>query len=74
MRFGEKGMSAQSGENQLFGVDFHDFIQKEQNSNMIELASEFGLSLRDVRKLKKGWNDHSMFLVLTLKEMLRIII
>ncbi|MBY0154377.1 hypothetical protein [Cytobacillus oceanisediminis] len=53
MRFGEKGMSAQSGENQLFGVDFHDFIQREQNSNMIELASEFGLSLKDVRKLKK---------------------
>ncbi|GLB58326.1 hypothetical protein NCCP133_04590 [Cytobacillus sp. NCCP-133] len=46
-------MSAHSGENQLFGVDFHDFIQKEQNSNMIELASEFGLTLRDVRKLKK---------------------
>ena len=53
MRLGEKGMSEQSGENQLFGVDFHDFIQKEKNSNMIELASEFGLSLRDVRKLKK---------------------
>ncbi|UQX56874.1 hypothetical protein M5V91_27880 [Cytobacillus pseudoceanisediminis] len=74
MRFGEKGMSAQSGENQLFGVDFHDFIQREQNSNMIELASEFGLSLKDVRKLKKSWNDHNMFLVLTLMKMLRIII
>ncbi|GAA2716104.1 hypothetical protein GCM10009865_48000 [Aeromicrobium ponti] len=46
-------MSAQSGENQLFGLDFHDFIQKEQSSNMIELASEFGLTLKDVRKLKK---------------------
>lgn len=53
MRFGEKGMSAQLGENQLFGVDFHDFIQKEQSSNMVELASEFGLSVKDVRKLKK---------------------
>jgi hypothetical protein len=53
MRFGEKGMSAQSGENQLFGVDFHDFIQKEQSSNMVELASEFGLTVKDVRRLKK---------------------
>lgn len=53
MRFGDKSMSVQTGENQLFGVDFHDFIQKEQSSNMIELASEFGLTIRDVRKLKK---------------------
>ncbi|WP_170289633.1 hypothetical protein [Cytobacillus depressus] len=53
MRFGDKGMSVQLGENKLFGVDFHDFIQKEQGSNMVELASEFGLSVRDVRKLKK---------------------
>lgn len=53
MRFGDKGLSVQSGENQLFGVDFHDFIQKEQSSNMVELASEFGLSVKDVRKLKK---------------------
>ncbi|UII54998.1 hypothetical protein LS684_15215 [Cytobacillus spongiae] len=53
MRFSEKGMSIQAGENKLFGVDFHDFIQKEQSSNMVELASEFGLTMRDVRKLKK---------------------
>ena len=53
MRFSDKGRSASFGENQLFGVDFHDFIQKEQSSNTVELASEFGLSLRDVRKLKK---------------------
>lgn len=53
MRFSDKGMAVQQGENQLFGVDFHDFLQKEQSSNMVELASEFGLSMRDVRKLKK---------------------
>ncbi|MDQ0156079.1 hypothetical protein [Robertmurraya andreesenii] len=53
MRYSDKGMSIQQGENQLFGVDFHDFFQKEQSSNMVELASEFGLSVRDVRKLKK---------------------
>ncbi|EIJ78994.1 hypothetical protein PB1_15589 [Bacillus methanolicus PB1] len=53
MKFSEKAMSASSGENQIFGVDFHDFIQKEQNENMFEFATEFGLSIRDVRKLKK---------------------
>ena len=30
MRHGDKGMSALSGENQLYGVDFHSIIQKEQ--------------------------------------------
>lgn len=53
MRFSEKGMSVTNGENQLFGVDFHDFIQREQNSNAYELASEFGLSFGEVKKLKK---------------------
>ncbi|MGG0716360.1 hypothetical protein ABE096_02000 [Robertmurraya massiliosenegalensis] len=53
MRFSDKGMAIQQGENQLFGIDFHDFLQKEQNSSMVELASEFGLTMRDVRKLKK---------------------
>lgn len=53
MRFSEKGMNAHAGASELFGVDFHDFIQKEQNSNMYELASEFGIQLRDVKKLKK---------------------
>ncbi|WP_180954268.1 hypothetical protein [Bacillus sp. M6-12] len=53
MRFSEKGNTSHSGRHDLFGVDFHDFIQKEQSSNMVELASEFGLNLRDVRKLKQ---------------------
>ncbi|MFD2446178.1 hypothetical protein ACFSO7_19650 [Bacillus sp. CGMCC 1.16607] len=48
-----KGLHISSGENQLYGVDFHDFIQKEANANTFELASEFGLTLGDVKKLKK---------------------
>jgi hypothetical protein len=48
-----KGQSAAEGENQLFGVDFHDFIQKQQQTTTFELACEFGLSLGDVQKLKK---------------------
>lgn len=53
MRHSERGYSAHQGENQLFNVDFHDFIRREQSTNNIELASEFGLTLRDVKKLKK---------------------
>ncbi|WP_200792878.1 hypothetical protein [Bacillus massilinigeriensis] len=53
MRSGSKHASTVVGENQLFGIDFHDFIQKEQSANMIELASEFSLSIRDVKNLKK---------------------
>jgi len=53
MRSSEKGLTIQSTDGKLFGVDFHDFIQKEQNSTTFELASEYGLSMRDVRKLKK---------------------
>ncbi|MDQ1144912.1 hypothetical protein QE429_001739 [Bacillus sp. SORGH_AS 510] len=53
MRFSEKGMNIQSMEGRIFGVDFHDFIEKEQHATSFELASEFGLSIGDVRKLKK---------------------
>ncbi len=53
MRSSEKGMNVQSMEDRIFGMDFHDFIQKEQNNNTFELASEFGLTIGDVRKLKK---------------------
>ena len=53
MRHGEKGMSALSGENQLFGVDFQDLIQKGQNTHMVELACELGLTSQDAKKLKK---------------------
>ncbi len=53
MKCNEKNSLSHSGTNQLFGVDFHDFIQKEHRSNMVELASEFGLHVRDVKKLKK---------------------
>jgi hypothetical protein len=56
MRYSEKSQHSNQGTNQLFGVDLHDFIQKEQSSTYVELASEFGLSLNDVRKLKKQMN------------------
>ncbi|UOE95554.1 hypothetical protein [Alkalihalobacillus sp. LMS39] len=42
-----------SNGNQLFTVDFHDFIEREQQQSHIELASEFGMSVRDIKYLKK---------------------
>ncbi|MEC2054537.1 hypothetical protein I6J18_19355 [Peribacillus psychrosaccharolyticus] len=54
MKFSEKNQTSVKGVNQLLGVDFHDFIQREQgDSSTIELASEFGLTFREVNKLKK---------------------
>lgn len=53
MRFSEKGNLIHQGPQEIFGVDFHEFIEKEAHANTFELASEFGLTLRDVRKLKK---------------------
>jgi hypothetical protein len=53
LRASEKGMKIQSMDSRLFGVDFHDFLQKEQHSTPVELASEFGLTMRDVKNLKK---------------------
>ncbi|MGM0844123.1 MAG: RNA polymerase subunit sigma-70 [Bacillota bacterium] len=53
MRASEKGMSSFDGENQLFGVNFHSFMEREKNTDSFELASEFGLTLAGVRQLKK---------------------
>ncbi|USK58923.1 hypothetical protein [Peribacillus asahii] len=53
MKFSEKGQTSLTGSNQLNGVDFHDFIQKEQSANLIELASEFGVNVRTIKNLKK---------------------
>jgi hypothetical protein len=53
MRASEKGLTSSNGENQLFGVNFHSFLEKEKNADSFELASEFGLTLAGVRQLKK---------------------
>lgn len=53
MRYSNKVAKTQQADNQLFGIDFHDFIQREQQANVYELATEFGISYRDVNKLKK---------------------
>lgn len=53
MRHGDKGTSAHSGENQLYGVDFRDTVQKEQSATSMEAASEYGFANQDIKKLKK---------------------
>ncbi|MGM7721006.1 hypothetical protein [Metabacillus sp. Hm71] len=55
MRNSEKGNVCHA-QRDVFGVDFHDFMVKEQNNSSIELASEFGISLQEVRNLKKHLN------------------
>jgi hypothetical protein len=54
MKFSDKGAQSFTHHNQVFGVNFHDFIQREASSSSVELASEFGLTLRDVKTLKKN--------------------
>jgi hypothetical protein len=44
---------AQARTNDLFNIDFHEFMKRETDSTAFELASEFGLTLREVQKLKK---------------------
>ncbi|OIJ16597.1 RNA polymerase subunit sigma-70 [Anaerobacillus alkalidiazotrophicus] len=53
MRAGSKQESVGNGHHQLIGVDFHDFIQKEQQFTNYELAEEYGISLRNVKELKR---------------------
>ncbi|WLD92206.1 RNA polymerase subunit sigma-70 [Alkalihalobacillus sp. AL-G] len=36
----------------LFGMDFHQFIEKEHMMTNYELAEEFGVTLEAVKKLK----------------------
>jgi len=55
MRNNDKGELMYSRRD-VFGVDFHDFMTKEQNESSFELASEFGISLREVKNLKKHLN------------------
>ncbi len=40
----------------LFNMDYHSFVERENQHTNLELASEFGLSLRDVKLLKDKMN------------------
>jgi len=53
MRASDKGMMAQTAGSRFFGADFRDMIEKESESNGMELGVEFGLTPREARNLKK---------------------
>ncbi|WP_332694262.1 hypothetical protein [Halalkalibacter lacteus] len=40
----------------LFNMDYHSFVERENQQTNLELASEFGVSLRDVKVLKNKLN------------------
>jgi len=52
MRSSEKHEHANSMNN-VFGVNFHEFLEMQGNATSYEIASEFGISLGDVKKLKR---------------------
>ncbi|GGJ83922.1 hypothetical protein GCM10007063_02950 [Lentibacillus kapialis] len=37
----------------IFGADFHRFMEMEDQFNHMEIADELGISLGEVKKLKK---------------------
>ncbi|RAK17316.1 hypothetical protein B0I26_11235 [Anoxybacillus vitaminiphilus] len=53
MRNSAKGEFAQARASELVHIDFHEFMKREADLTAFELASEFGLTLREVQKLKK---------------------
>ena len=57
MKFSEKAQTTLNGGNQVLGVDFHDFIQKEHSANLVEMASEFEVNVRTIKNLKKRLNQ-----------------
>ena len=53
MRSTNKEMMGYTNTQPEFGIDFHDFLQKEQCLTNMELAEEFGLSLKSVKIMKQ---------------------
>lgn len=53
MRNSGKEKMIHTGLQPLVALDFHRFTEKEQSLNSMELASEFGLSLHEVKSLKR---------------------
>ncbi|MCF6138057.1 RNA polymerase subunit sigma-70 [Pseudalkalibacillus berkeleyi] len=56
MRKSTKQDTMNQRESALFGMDFHQFIEKEPSMTNYELAEEFGVNLEAVKKLKRQIN------------------
>ncbi|GGH68490.1 hypothetical protein GCM10010978_01510 [Compostibacillus humi] len=37
----------------IFGVNLHQFVEMQDQTNYMEIAEEFGISIGEVKKLKK---------------------
>ncbi|MCG3420708.1 hypothetical protein ACTWPF_08580 [Oceanobacillus sp. M65] len=55
MRYGEKQWTSANNK-ELFGVNLHRFVEMEGHANHMEIAHEFGISLGEVKMLKKKLN------------------
>jgi hypothetical protein len=56
MRSSQRQQMHHNSLNPLFNMDYHNFVERENQNTNLELASEFGLSLRDVKLLKNKLN------------------
>ena len=55
MRMSEKHWSSHNNRD-IFGVNLHKFIEMEESSGYMEIAQELGISLGEVKALKKKVN------------------
>ncbi|WP_200801012.1 hypothetical protein [Ornithinibacillus halophilus] len=55
MRMNEKQWSSKSN-GDIFGVNYHRFVELDGASNHMEIAQELGISLGEVKALKKKMN------------------
>ena len=55
MRLHEKHWNA-SNNKEIFGVNLHRFMEIEEHYNHMEIAQELGITLGEVKKLKKKVN------------------
>ncbi len=56
MRISGKRFELNSASQDVFNVDFHHFMSASADQSAIELAQEFGLSLKDIKYLKEKIN------------------
>lgn len=53
MRQGKKEESVEKMNRQLMSVDFHDFLVKEAIHSDTEIAAEMGITVEEVRALRR---------------------
>jgi hypothetical protein len=52
MRINDKQWQS-TAEQQMNGINFHRFMEAERDSSPMEIAQEFGITLGEVKKLKR---------------------